>query len=119
MQNNRRTLLVAGRDVQLLDVPWPSSRAASSSANSTGKQGSDLLERTRTQIGIAQGGLNAHRGGWIFPIPHFAGKGQQQLKGGTEGTSAAGIAPTPVLQGWEHHCMGEEQSACSDSRKHL
>lgn len=58
-------------------------------------------------------------GGWIFPIPRFAGKGQQQLKGGTEGTSAAGIAPTSVLQGWEHHCTGEEQSACSDSRKHL
>lgn len=38
-------------------------------------------------------------GGWIFPIPHFAGKGQLQLKGGTEGTSAAGIAPAPVLQG--------------------
>lgn len=75
MQNNRRTLLVAGRDVKLLDVPWPSSRAASSNANSTGKQGSDLLERTRTQIGIAQGGLNAHRGGGFSQYHILQGRG--------------------------------------------
>lgn len=34
-----------------------------------------------------------------FPSTTFAGKGQLQLKGGTESTSAAGIAPAPVLQG--------------------